>query len=357
MMLSISSTGKFFCLLARLMIVYALIQVPARAGDFMLMPTISFAKESRQVDDIGLQKQQLISDLFYTTEVGRFRFLGEVQVDKGGYDTERLQVGWRVTPEHFVWLGRFHNPIGHWNTEHHHGHYMETTAERPRILEFEDEGGPLPIHLVGMLLEGAHSGESASWQYDLGVASGPRIDEGLEPVDVIRDPRLNKLALVARVAFRPDATRDDQYGVFAARTKIPVAGLEFTEVVQNIGGVYVNQELQRWRLFSELFRITNSLSPNVQTAWPSYWAGFAQLEYKLVPAEWTAFGRYEGISSRLSDDYLATFPQLLRERDIVGVRWDFYQNQALKLEFNRDLRFDGSTSKGIELQWSGMFQW
>src|SRR5207248_2275792 len=82
----------------------------------------------------------------------------------------------------------------------------------------EAQGGHLPIHLFGLLLQGSHAISEGSLQYDIGVASGPRILDGeLDAVDVVRHPRLNKLALVARFAYRPDATLDDQYGVFVAR--------------------------------------------------------------------------------------------------------------------------------------------
>src|SRR5439155_26064469 len=175
----------------------------AHAGDFMFMPTAAIVQATRSQDDPFLEKRQIIGDLFYSGDEGRLRLLGEVQVDRGGWDVERLQAGWRLSPELSLWFGRYHNPIGYWNIEHHHGHYMETSAERPRILEFEDAGGPLPIHLVGFLLQGLRADGDGSLHYELGVATGPRLTEDcLEPVDVMRHPRVNRLALVARLALR-----------------------------------------------------------------------------------------------------------------------------------------------------------
>jgi len=327
----------------------------ARAGDFMFMPTAAVVRQSGSADDPTLEKHQLIGDLFYSGDMGRLRLLSELQVDRDGADMERLQAGWRFGPEFSLWFGRFHNPIGYWNIEHHHGHYMETSAERPRILEFEDAGGPLPIHLTGFLLQGLHLVGNGSIQHEWGVATGPRVvDDELEPVDVIRSPRLNKLAVVGRLAWRPDSTLEDQFGLFVARTRIPFGGADRRLMEQDLAGLYFSRSLDRLQVFGELFRIRHRLAGGAGDPWPSYWAGYLQAEYRLVPA-WTAFARAEALSSRLSAEYTALFPKLPRERQIAGVRWDFADNQALKLEAIRDTLVGGATMNGIELQWSGMF--
>jgi hypothetical protein len=329
----------------------------ADAGEFMFMPTAAYVQSTRNEDDPALEKRQLLGDLFYSGDHGRLRLLAELQLERDGYDMERLQAGWRSDPNTSLWFGRFHNPVGYWNLEHHHGHFMETSAERPRILEFEDEGGPLPIHLTGFLLQGVRPLGEASLQYDVGVATGPRLKEGeLDPVDVVRAPRWNKLATVARVAYRPDATSDDQFGAFVARTRIPGADVPF-DLDQTLFGVYFSRDFGPLRLFGEGFRVRHRIARGEGTPWPSYWAGYLQAEYKLVPAQWTLFGRHEALSSRMTAEYAALFPNLPKRRDLAGVRWDFMDNQALKLEWVRDTLLGGSTFNGIEVQWSAMFQW
>ena len=57
----------------------------------------------------------------------------------------------------------------------------------------------------------------------------------------------------------------------------------------------------------------------------------------------------------MTEDYINQFPKLSKQREIAGVRWDFYQNQALKLEYVRDVSPAHITTNGIELQWSAMF--
>lgn len=334
----------------------AMIGTRAIAGEFMFMPSVSVARQDPELPVPTLDRTQVIADLFYSADFSSFRFLSEVQFDLDGVEVERLQVGWRFSPDLSLWFGRYHSPIGYWNVEHHHGHYMETSAERPQIVEFEDEGGPLPIHLTGGLLTGMQPMGDASLQYDLGVAAGPRVVNGeFEPVNVVDDPRFTALALVARASYHPDATLDDQYGVTVARTKIPIQGTEYQAMLQDLAAVYVSRDFDRLRVFGEVFRVQQRLLEGPGPAWPSYWAGYVQTEYKIFPGVWTAFARYEGISSRLTESYIAQFPKLSKQREIVGARWDFYHNQALKLEYVRDVSPAGMTTNGIELQWSAMF--
>jgi hypothetical protein len=331
------------------------------AGELMFMPSFAVVQKTSSQHDPTLQEHQFFGDVFYSGDTGRLRLLGELQIEddadaRWGWDVERLEAGWRLSTDLTLWFGRYHNPLGYWNIEYHHGHYMETSAERPRILAFEDEGGPFPIHLAGFLLDGFKPIGQASIEYELGAASGPRVTDGkFEAVDVIRDPRWNKLALVGRITLRPDATLDDQFGAFLADTRIPLEIGVYEEIQQVISGAYFVRDLDRIRLFSEVFYVDHHVVDGAGTAWPSYWAGYAQAEYRLVPYKWTLFGRHEAVSNRLTADYRALFPALPRMRQIAGVRWDFLDRQALKLEAIRDADFASGVFNAVELQWSAMF--
>ena len=49
-------------------------------------------------------------------------------------------------------FGRYHTPIGYWNTAFHHGAWLQTTIDRPEIVKVGDIF--TPIHFVGFLAEG-----------------------------------------------------------------------------------------------------------------------------------------------------------------------------------------------------------
>ncbi len=86
------------------------------------------------------------ADLFYTRTGERFRFLAEYLLTDDEHDLERLQVGWQLSEATRLWLGRFHQSASYWNTEHHHGQFLQTSIYRPAIEEFEDTGSLLPSH-------------------------------------------------------------------------------------------------------------------------------------------------------------------------------------------------------------------
>jgi hypothetical protein len=49
-------------------------------------------------------------------------------------------------------FGKYHTPIGYWNTAFHHGAWLQTTIARPQIVKF---GGTfIPVHFVGLQAEG-----------------------------------------------------------------------------------------------------------------------------------------------------------------------------------------------------------
>ncbi|MCR4302838.1 MAG: hypothetical protein NUV63_01240 [Gallionella sp.] len=93
-------------------------------------------------------------------------------------DVERLQIGYTFNDAATVWAGRFHTPYGYWNTAFHHGAQMQTSVFRPRFLDFEDKGGILPAHTVGLLSTGKFGTDSGRFSYDAYVGNGPMIIGG-----------------------------------------------------------------------------------------------------------------------------------------------------------------------------------
>src|SRR5437879_3242980 len=87
-----------------LSLVGVLTAFPVSAGEFMFMPTVAYIQTPKSVHEPNFEKQQYIGDLFYSADEGKLRFLGELQLDTGGADMERLQVGWRLTPETSLWF-------------------------------------------------------------------------------------------------------------------------------------------------------------------------------------------------------------------------------------------------------------
>lgn len=67
-------------------------------------------------------------------------------------------------------FGRFHTPIGYWNTAFHHGAWLQTTVDRPFMVKV---GGTFtPLHLVGALAEGNIPSGGLGLGYNVGIGNG-----------------------------------------------------------------------------------------------------------------------------------------------------------------------------------------
>jgi len=98
-------------------------------------------------------------------------------------DLERVQIGYTFSDAATGWMGRFHTPYGYWNTAFHHGAQMQTSVMRPRFLDFEDKGGILPAHMVGLWGTGKVRAGDGKFTYDIFAGNGPKIVMGQNPVD------------------------------------------------------------------------------------------------------------------------------------------------------------------------------
>ncbi len=95
-------------------------------SDLMLFPAVTVSHLNRPVSGLVQDKLAPEVNLFYSAGRDRWRFLAEFLVRDTEQEMERLQVGWLANSDLTLWLGRFHSPLGFWNSEHHHGAYLQT---------------------------------------------------------------------------------------------------------------------------------------------------------------------------------------------------------------------------------------
>ncbi|MDE2219031.1 MAG: hypothetical protein KGJ52_01515, partial [Gammaproteobacteria bacterium] len=95
-----------------------------------------------------------------------------------GVDLERAQIGYQFNDRATVWLGRFHTPYGYVNTALHHGSWINNSLRRPKFLQFEDNGGIVPAHSVGLWLTGSTHAGGGKFLYDAYVGNSQAIIGG-----------------------------------------------------------------------------------------------------------------------------------------------------------------------------------
>lgn len=286
-------------------------------------------------------------DVFIASQLSdRFTFLSEIllEFDDGGakVDAERVLVRY----EHADWLrvamGRGHAAIGYWNKHRHHGAWLWTTEQRPRLFRFEDEGGPLPIHFVGIEVAGLRDTEYGLLDYNAWVSNGR--DDDSRKVSISGDLNDGKTSAIA-VGFSPRSQPGLHVGAnllydeIAANPRAMGTDWEDHNIYELITGGYLVYEGESLQLMLEGQYIHHGTSPRNYDSF----GGYAQISYRM--GSLTPYYRFDWLSMADDDPFYREYPASgadggipyvvdLREHT-VGVRYDWAYFVALKLEYRR----------------------
>jgi hypothetical protein len=314
---------------------------PTENGSFALGP-------------IDLYVSELLTD--------RIELLSEMALEDGGVDIERLQIGYIFNDALKIRAGRFHNALGYWNQTYHHGALMQTSIDRPFFLKFEDEGGLLPVHTVGLWAAGRHRIGPGVVGYDLMVGNGPRID--LDPVTLIGD-------------LDPNNGSDDNknkvlaFRLQASPLRLPLTVMVFgnigkvngyagsvvplLDVDQSILGAALAYDNERNGLefLSEIYWVKDKdkltgLGSNTNTLYYLQ-AGYTFME-RLTP-----YVRYEQALIEESDPYMTALAAADTRRALAGIRFDLAMVSALKIEGRRIHRAGVEDHSEYAVQWAFSF--
>jgi len=302
-----------------------------------------------------------VGDIVFAASRQRLRLMGEYNFTSGEHDLERFQVGFEPVADTLLWLGRFHQPASAWNTECHHGRYLQTSITRPSIEFWEDEEGVVPQHLVGGLLETRRPlGEKGGLQFSLGVGYGSVLrSEGLEPIELLdRNDGGHRVSTTARLAFLPEYLGSTSAGLLFGHhlslVKDPLLATQLgaTQVAQDMLGAYVDWADDPWRLMGAAYHLETRLDgPAGAGVREPFWAGYVQVERGFAHAL-TLYARHENTRDAARRRYVTAFADdLVLHGIFTGLRWDLARRQALTIEVSRSETTDG-TLNAARLQWS-----
>jgi hypothetical protein len=125
------------------------------------------------------------------------------------------------------------------------------------------------------------------------------------------------------------------------------------EINQIMLGTYVDWRWQVWRIISSVVHVTNRKDRNTHSSKQSFATGYLQVE-SAISYEWMLYARVEGITEKEHLDYLALFTHSVLERQLAGLRYDFFNKNALTLEFARAEAAMQEFDQAM-LQWSAVF--
>jgi len=277
-------------------------------------------------------------DLFITSKLGGgFSFLTEVLFGFHGedvdVDVERLLLMY----EYRDWLklngGRGHTSLGYWNQYFHHGKWLQTTVDRPLLYRFEDEGGILPAHFVGLELFGSVDVGPGLLSYSATVANGR--GKSADKVQNTDDANSAK-AVGILLRYRPNALSGFGIGAsgyfdkIPAETSVPARAQSMREYISGAHVFYVEGD---WELIAEASWIIHDdrVAGKEHHSAGSY-AQVAHRFGKLKP-----YYRFDWLSIARADPFYAD-PNLNEtvedtRQHTVGVRWDVTSFVAFKLEY------------------------
>ena len=280
-------------------------------------------------------------DVYLTPQFGdRVKSILELVFEYGpdgtlATDLERLQFGYTFSDELTLWAGRFHTPYGYWNTAFHHGAQIQTAASRPRFVSFEDQGGILPAHAVGLQASGATRMGSGKLQYDAYLANGNSISSGVLDFNASKDDNSNKL-VGGNVRYAFGGSLDGlTLGLHGLTQQVDSKDPGTTVSTKlNMVGAFAVLDRDNWEFISEYYKFRNKdLSSGTGTH--SSWAGFAQLGYAVSEA-WMPYLRLEKASLDQTDNYFALQNSgRSYKSSVVGLRYNVNPQSALKLELNQ----------------------
>ena len=275
-------------------------------------------------------------------------------------DVERFNVRWQ-SDLFFVEAGRTHTLFGYWNNAYHHGTWLQPAIERPRWVAFEDDGGILPVHWVGLDL-GARL-NVGSGRLNLFASVGNSRGKIVDDVRNSGDYQSLKAFHVAAefVGIHWPELRAGVSAIFGQIPAQPVAirpSLPDRSINETIGGAYVACARFPLILLSEGYLVDHE---SHGTHWTTY-GGFGLLGYAF--GRFTPYGEVERVAHRGGQDPFFTPDPTATDslsfdtiKGIGGLRVDLSDWTAIKAEYRYTRFLDNSASilqEGV-INWSWGF--
>jgi len=289
-------------------------------------------------------------DLFVTSALtDNLTFLAEIVFEPGDeekvVDVERYQIQYSRSDLFNVALGRMHTMLGHWNHAYHHGTWFQTTAFRPEVYRFEDEGGVLPVHELGLRMFGSRAFGRNRMEYSVSLANGR--GPVASTFENFRDFNRSK-AFTAWLALTPAPLPGLKFGGVVRSDRIPpdpadpARAVSMTERI--VGGFFTYQR-RRTEVLGEVLALRHREEGGTGREFGT--SGFyVQASHRF--GRLTPYYRFEGLDRGADDPYYPSSADL--RRHIAGLRADPWSSAAVKVELSRDAPDPGPSFSAATLQ-------
>lgn len=284
------------------------------------------------------------------------------ELEEEAADVERFHIGYMINESVKIKVGRFHTPIGFWNTAFHHGMQLQPTIDRPEILKFEFEGGIIPAHTVGVNLTGKVRRNSSIVSYDLMIGNGDRIvkkkdgsGDMLSP-NIKSDDNYDKSVAFA-ISLKPGKIDGMRIGLSGniqrvqSGNDILISGNPI-DTEQLIIAPAISYHLNNLEIIGEYFYLTNNdkgMKVENKTG-----TGYYVLFTYNIDDKWTPYILQEGIDVKSGDRYF----EALNARDlietIIGFKYNITYRSCIKME-GRTEKIEKENFNEFAAQWAISF--
>lgn len=261
----------------------------------------------------------------------RVSVLGELVFESGednemGVDLERILLQYSPSDSFNLAVGRYHTAIGYYNTAYHHGTYFQTATGRPFIFEFEDEGGVLPSHNVGMTINGRVPSGGLGLHYVAEIGNGRAYQSARSgAVQNTFDTDGGK-AVNLGAFIRPDKLIGFQAGFSYYRDRFTPDGQ--SKIGQTILAAHAVYQRPDFEFLNEALLIRHTPRGGSRT-WNTS-AFYTQIAHRF--RKYRPFFRYQYFNAPDSDPVIGDAG--LRHGPSLGLRVDVNDFAAFKLQYD-----------------------
>lgn len=318
--------------------------------------------------DLGWQKYEHTSDTFIVGSFDMFMrarlsdkisTLGEVlfvsESDNTiSLDIERLLLQYRQSDYFTASIGRYHSWVGYYNTAFNYAEYLETTTDRPFVYAFDDYGGVLPMQEVGVNVTGKIPSGKLGLNYVAEVGNGEAWGVNVEPVQNNQAAN-NSKSINGGLFIRPEKFSGLQMGFSLLHDDLTIPGPAVHATIATAHAVFVNP---KYEVLNEAVYVRHTEPAsgavfNTSAFYTQFSRGFGA---------WRPYFRYQYFNAPNDDPaYIFATPSNYAppaatsfvgriNGPSAGIRWDFTQHSALKLQYDRISLRGFDTVNGLTTQ-------
>jgi hypothetical protein len=209
---------------------------------------------------------------------------------------------------------------------------LQTSIFRPRFVEFEDKGGIIPAHSVGVWASGRGRLGGGKLTYDVYLSNGPSIRERQLDPNTYTDDTSGKL-LGFNLGFQPAGSTGGLtvglHGFGSTVNTFAASAALLTRTRLRAAGAYFGYDADDWEAIGEYYAFRNAdtttdINRSSHAAFVHLGRGFGAL---------TPYARIEQTSLNPEDNYFRS--QALGRsyrRSVVGARYALDLRSSVKIE-------------------------